>query len=241
MIITSSGGNYEQPEAGTYNALCIGLIDLGTQEGSYKGAPTFARKVLLQFELDEKTKAGVNFTISNFYTASTSSKAILRKDLESWRGTPFTEDEIKGFDLTTILAKPCMITVGMSEKGKAIVSAVGKQMKGLPTIKTDHGYTSFSLDNYEEAVFNMIPEGLQNIIKKSPEWQKLNGGAVAPAPITQAATTPLGGRASIKDYAPPNQEPPMNELVDDSIPFAWAAALVAPVLSLMALSSALVA
>ena len=240
MIITSTGGNYEQPEAGTYNALCIGLIDLGTQENNYQGEIKYARQVLLQFELDEKSKGGSNFTVSKFYKASTHEKANLRKDLESWRGTPFTEDDIKGFDLTTILAKPCMVTIGMSEKGKAVISGIGKQMKGLPTIKTDHGYTSFSLDNYEEVVFNMIPEGLQNIIKKSPEWQKLNGAVTAPAPITQAATAPVGGRASIKDYAPKDNTP-MAELVDDSIPFVWAAALIAPVFALMTLSSALVA
>lgn len=67
--------------------------------------------------------------ISKEYTLSLSDKATLRRDLESWRGQRFSDDDIYvvGFDLQNILGKPCQITVGhnTSKTGKTYADIAG--------------------------------------------------------------------------------------------------------------------
>ncbi len=51
MKMTSSAGSFQDPVAGTYPGVCIGVIDLGTQEGEYDGKKTLKRQLMLRFEL----------------------------------------------------------------------------------------------------------------------------------------------------------------------------------------------
>jgi hypothetical protein len=45
------------------------------------------------------------------YTASLNEKATLRKDLESWRGKPFTKEELAAFDLEKLLGANGLFSV----------------------------------------------------------------------------------------------------------------------------------
>ena len=96
------------PEA-IHHAICYGVYDLGTHIN-----PTFGKsehKVLIQWELPgqridiEKEGKMVNLprAISKRYTLSLHKKANLRKDLESWRGKSFTEQEEEAFDIIKLL------------------------------------------------------------------------------------------------------------------------------------------
>ena len=49
--------------------------------------------------------------ISRTYTKSLGEKANLRKDLESWRGKSFTEDELEAFSLKAVLGKTCQLNI----------------------------------------------------------------------------------------------------------------------------------
>lgn len=82
--------------------MCYGLIDTGEQYNEKYGKTS--RKCVLLFELPGetfKTAEGEekNRTISQTYTLSLNQKSALYKDLIAWRGRPFTDDELKGFDL----------------------------------------------------------------------------------------------------------------------------------------------
>ena len=127
MIISDNGGtSFEQPPTGSHAARCISIIDLGTQRSTYEGEVQIKHQVIVRWELANELLtigdfAGKPFTVSKFYTASLHEKAGLRKDLASWRGRDFTAEELKGFDMKSILGKPCMLSVGLSEKGKAKV------------------------------------------------------------------------------------------------------------------------
>ena len=66
------------------------------------------------------------------YTLSLHENAALRRDLQSWRGRAFTETELAGFDLKTVLGVPCMITLVHSPDGKyANIQAVAGLPKGM--------------------------------------------------------------------------------------------------------------
>lgn len=183
MKLTDSGGKeFEQAPTGNHIGRCVGMIDIGTQQGEYLGKTTHARKIVVRFELpneliSEGDFAGKPFVVSKFYTASLSEKANLRKDLVSWRGREFTEEELRGFDAKNILDKPCMVNVTHTEKGKAKVSGITPIPKGMtaPPRATDVLYFSLEPDEFKAPTFEALSDYWKDLIKKSPEYDELNG------------------------------------------------------------------
>lgn len=179
----AGGGDFKQAPTGNHVARCFRLIDLGTQHGEYQGQPNTRNQVLISWELcNEPMEDGKPFTVSHFYTNSLNEKATLRAHLEAWRGRQFTDEECKGFDLNKILGLPCMLTVIANEKGKSKVSAIGSMPKGLQAPATVNAVTSFWIEEWDEAAYQKIPQGLRDIIEKSDEFKKrkkVNGGSDA--------------------------------------------------------------
>lgn len=185
MRWTDSGGKeFEAAPVGNHVARCVGIIDLGTQEGEYQGKTTHARKVVIRWELpneliSEGDFAGRPFVVSKFYTASLSEKANLRKDLASWRGRDFTPEELSGFDSKNILDKPCMVNVIHNEKGKAKVAGVSPVPKGMqvPGRVNDLLYFSLEESEFKPEIFEGLSEFYKEQIRKSPEWGELHEAA----------------------------------------------------------------
>lgn len=181
MILTDTGGKeFEQASAGNHVARCIGMIDIGTHQSEYQGKTTYARKIVLRFELpnelmSEGDYAGKPFLVSKYYTASLSEKANLRKDLESWRGRPFTQQELAGFDSKNILDKPCMVNVVHTEKGKAKIASIAPVPKGLDVPPRVNNILHFSLERGEFSAdtFEGLSDYYKGEIMKSPEWGEL--------------------------------------------------------------------
>jgi hypothetical protein len=138
---------------------------------------------------------GRPFAIFKNYTMSWADKATLRKDLQSWRGKPFSQEEMRRFDLKTILGVFCMLNVieRTGQDGKMYVnvdgiSPVPAQIRkmGLPTaVNKDE---LFNLSEPDMALFETFSANLKAKIEASPEWQKLAGKA--PAQVAQIAQVP---------------------------------------------------
>lgn len=183
MKLTDNGGKeFESAPIGNHLGRCVGIIDIGTQEQNYEGKTSYARKIVVRWELPNETIsegdwAGKPFVVSKFYTASLGEKANLRKDLVSWRGREFTPDELKGFDAKNILDKPCMVNVTHNDKGKAKVSGVSPVPKGLtvPGRVNDVLYFSLEADEFKAGVYETLSDFYKEQIKKSPEWGDLHG------------------------------------------------------------------
>lgn len=183
MLLSDSGGKeFEHASVGNHVARCVGMIDLGTQEQTYEGKTSYARKIVLRFELPNELMqdgdyAGKPFLVSKFYTASLSEKANLRRDLESWRGRPFTAQELAGFDSKNVLDKPCMVNVVHTEKGKAKVTSVTPIPKGMqvPPRVNDLLYFSLERDEFKPEVFDKLHDYYKGQITQSPEWAELQG------------------------------------------------------------------
>jgi len=182
----TSGGSFRQAPVGSFVARCYRIIDLGTQDNrNPKYGP--ARKVILDFELPTETLEidGIEkpFTISQWYTASLGEKAFLRRDLQSWRGRNFTREELDGFDLKNVLCKPCMVSIAKSDKGNSYIASIAAVPKGMEVPAQFNSEVFFSLEDYNAAQFNELPEGLQKIIEKSPEHRHAIGmGGTEPDP-----------------------------------------------------------
>jgi hypothetical protein len=178
MIISSEGGKeFEQPPAGNHVARCYQVVDLGTQKGEFQGVANSARKVSIRWELcnefmTEGEMAGKPFSVGKIYTASLSEKATLRGHLESWRGRPFTPEELHGFDSKKLLGASCMVNVGMTDKGKAKVMSVASLPKGMTAPPQANPNIYFSLDKFDSAVFETLSKWTKGEIIKSPEYAR---------------------------------------------------------------------
>jgi hypothetical protein len=91
--------------------------DLGLQKTTYMGEDKIQHKVIIAWEIEEKINApeseydGKPYMLNKKYTLSLGEKANLRKDFESWRGKPFTADELKGVDLEKLYGSNCYIGI----------------------------------------------------------------------------------------------------------------------------------
>ena len=178
MKWSSSGTDFAQAPVGTHVARCIKVIDIGTQKGEYKGAPTFKRQCIISFELPtELMDDGKPFIVSRFYTASLSERSNLRHHLEMWRGRAFTKEELLGFDSSNILGKPCMLTIMHTEKGKARIESITSLPKGMQCPPQFNKSVIFSLDEFVPEVYESLSDGLKRMIELSPEYAHIRNPA----------------------------------------------------------------
>lgn len=182
----SGGGSFEQAPAGTHVARCYKLIDLGTTLQEFQGESRKRHQVLIGWELPNELMttgefAGQPFTASKFYTLSLHEKANLRGDLKNWRGRDFTDDELKGFDLQSVLGKPCMLSVTINDKGKSEVSGVMALPKGTSVPDAANPNVYFSFDAFSQETFDTFSEKMQALIAKADEYKAIGktGQAVA--------------------------------------------------------------
>lgn len=184
----SGGSNYKRVPAGAHVGRCYSLIDLGTQLSSGQYGEKLQHKIQIKWELfgeDEQgaplvSDDGSPMTISKSYTLSLSDKASLRKDLASWRGRDFTEEEAKAFDVTKLLGAYCMVNVTTSENnGKTYTNVAG--LTPLPSALKNskpnpvHENVIFNLDEPDWTLFESFHDKLKEAIKRSPEYAKASG------------------------------------------------------------------
>lgn len=180
MILKDNGtSEYETAPSGSHVAICYSIIDIGTQRNDYQGEVNYKRQVIFHWELCHELMTGKNegrpFSVMKFYTASLNEKANLRIDLKNWRGRDFTPEELMGFDAKNILGKPCILSVTLSDKGKAKVTGVTAMTKGTPVQKQVNPSVYFSLDSFDKELFESLPDWLKEKIKASPEYASLTG------------------------------------------------------------------
>lgn len=121
IIAKDAGKNFPKlplPESGTTQAVCCGVWDLGLQKTSYNGEEKIQHKIIIAWEIAQLIDApdseyhGKPYMLNRKYTLSLGEQANLRKDLESWRGKPFTSEEIQnGFDVESLYGINCLIGI----------------------------------------------------------------------------------------------------------------------------------
>lgn len=225
MKLNDSGGSFEEAPTGTHPAICVQVIDLGTQKNNYQGSEKIVHKCMISWEtpnakMTGEGRAGTPFVVTKFYTASLNEKANLRQDLRNWRGRDFTELELKGFESRSILGKPCFLSITPDEKGKSKITGVMKLPQGTQLPPPHHKPVYFSLEKAEFSldVYNGLSDGIKNIINKSPEFA-LCTRTGAPAAVAQQSTAgPQFPDDDPFDQVPGPDHSTFDQL-DDDIPF----------------------
>lgn len=156
---------------------CSALIDLGTQTMTWPGSskPQTGRRVQITFTVFDA--AGKESRISKEFLFSMSDRAGLRKFMESWRGQPFSAEELDHFNPKKILAAPAMLNVAMKEGGdhkqRPQIAGIMKPPGGLPVPALKYPPTLFSLKAPDRETFRRLPMWIQNKIRQSQEWSQL--------------------------------------------------------------------
>lgn len=179
---TGSGGDFQQVKPGTYVARSFRIVDIGTQHSEYQGKPIVRNQFILFWELPTEL-IDVNgeqkpTIVSKFYTASLHEKANLRHDLQSWRGKEFSSEELRGFDLTQVLGKPCLLTIVATANGKSKISAVTGLPKGTTCSAAVNPISCFWVNEWSEEGFNNLSDGLKKLVQSSDEYKAMKNGNV---------------------------------------------------------------
>jgi len=208
MARDSGGGDFELAPEGNHLARCYQVVDLGIQTVTFNNEQKEAHKVLFGWELPATLmEDGKPFFISARYTVSLHEKSNLRGQLQSWRGRSFTEDELAGFDLYTVLGVPCMLNVvhnNSNGRTYANISAITPIPQGMSCPAAVNAPLRYAIDEHTDAEFQALPAWMRNTI---------NGGSSAPTnggtstPVQQTTQQPVQKAATHDDF------------IDDDIPF----------------------
>jgi hypothetical protein len=179
----TSEKTYELVPAGSHIARCIQMIEIGTVEDTFQGEAKRLHKVRITWELPLEKKVfkqeqgEMPFIISKEYTLSMHEKAKLRKDLSSWRGRGFTDEEARAFDITKLLGVPCMINVvhQVSKNGGVYANVAGLSPlpKGLTCPDQINPTFVLSYDDFDWKKFDSLPQWLKDKMMATPEYHNV--------------------------------------------------------------------
>jgi hypothetical protein len=178
MAKDKPGGDFTPIPEDLHLAVCCGIWDIGTQFSERYGKSI--HKVLIVWEIPrvrveierDGQKKSIPRTISKKYRLSLHKKADLRKDLESWRGKKFTEEELKGFDLKRLLSVPCQIQVlhnKTDDKTYANIAAITKAPDGTKLVPEN--LLRFFSNEDGDPVPEGTPEWIMDLIRQSEEFR----------------------------------------------------------------------
>ncbi len=185
-IKKKSGSSVPPMDAGTYPAVCVGIVDLGEQYSE-----TFKKyndKMLVIWEIPSQTieidGEDKPRWLSKDFSASLNEKSNLYQTLVSWRGKAFTENELTEdetgfmqFSVLDMLGTGCFLQVIVEEKdGNSYnrITSVIALPAGMPAPATETPLIAFDIDAWDDEVFKSLPGWIQERIKKSTQYQKLH-------------------------------------------------------------------
>lgn len=115
-IYASAGTEFTPAPAGLHQGVCVDVVDMGVLKVTYGDNTKEQHKVRIVWQIDTDMESGKPFIVQKRYTLSLNEKATLRKDLESWRGRAFTQDELKQFDLEKLIGANCQVNIQHTQK-----------------------------------------------------------------------------------------------------------------------------
>jgi hypothetical protein len=183
ITATNSGQVREPIPAGNYIARCYQMIEIGTVTEFVMNKNVTLKKVRIGWELPtelkvfDQSKGEQPLVISKEYTLSMNEKSNLRKDLKSWRGKDFSEDEAKAFDITKLLGAPCMLNI-IHKPSATDPSRVYDQIAGITPLPRGINAPAainkifvLSYDSFDEERFNGLPDFIKTKMQGSSEYQ----------------------------------------------------------------------
>ena len=162
-------------EPGVYMAVCVGVVDLGEQYS--EAFKSYSNKVKFVWalpgetiEIDGKTEER---QLSREFAVATKKNSKLRTFLGGWNSKNYSDEEFMELDMFDQIGKACQLNVVLNDTGEyANVDSVMPIPKGFPAPVSKTAFFTWSMDNWNDAVFEKLPEWTQEQIKKSTQYQK---------------------------------------------------------------------
>lgn len=185
ILATTNSTPKELIPTGNYIARCYQMIEIGTVVENIMGQEKVLKKVRIGWELPTELRVFKEengeqpLVISKEYTLSLHEKSSLRKDLKSWRGKDFTEDEARSFDITKLIGVPCMLNIihkpSKSDPTRLFeeISGITSVPKGFPVPEQITKTIVLSYDNFDEGIFNALPDFIKQKMQASAEWSAM--------------------------------------------------------------------
>lgn len=202
----SSSDDRELPPPGTHLATCYLIAELGTHRSDYNGKDQL--KIRIGWELLDKFMSnGRPFVVAKTYTFSSYASSALMIHLESWLGRAPDAN----FDLESLLERVAVIGVKHEESQRggtyAGLTTVMGPPAGVPEYRAPHNPTVlFTFSPFNSATYDSLPQWMQDMISRSPQYAVATGRApalAAPAPAAQLAAAPRRRLAEDLDDAIP--------------------------------------
>lgn len=173
------GGDFKIPAIGNRPAVCFAIVALGTQERSFQGqAKTPAPHVRIGFELCGENDCNDDGSRVTIWTKSMmlnlGDKAGLRILLDSWRGVPFTAEDLENFEVARVLGAPCLLNVvhNTSSDGKktyANIKSAASLVKGMLKPAPGRKQFVYEIEHGRNDAFEGLPEFIKKEILASAE------------------------------------------------------------------------
>jgi len=204
LLAKDKGGMEFTPcPTGMHHAICYGVVDIGTQPGFGKFPPK--RKVVILYEFpdlridlpdkhDADKKVNLPRALSIKETLTLASKGNLRPILEGWRGRPFTEQELEGFDLKNVIGANALVNVihdaGTGQNAGKIyanIKTVNPLAQGMKKRTNELPPVFFSFDDVprgsrEIKLPENLPQWVTGLIMQSDEYISISQGSNSSAP-----------------------------------------------------------
>ncbi|MEA4965405.1 MAG: hypothetical protein VB055_06250 [Oscillospiraceae bacterium] len=177
MIVGSRAKPQIPPvDVGVYPSVCVGVVDLGEQEMTFKNKTHYSNRVKIIFELPgeliDVDGEQLPRQLSRNFTISASTKSSIRQFVGAWLGKTFSDADFENFDLKDLLDRPALLNVVHSEDGQyANIASAMSMPKGIPAPKRIGELLYFDTQEWDDATFDAMPEYLQEQLKKSSVYR----------------------------------------------------------------------
>ena len=176
LVAPKVKSNIPPIEPKTYQAVCYGIVDLGTHYSEKYKKESSQIAILWELPRCRVTTEHDSYSrvINGIYTFSYAPKSNLRKILDSWRGKVMTKEEENTFDLFTMLGKSCLLQVvnkeGSDGKIYSNIGNITSLMDGMDELKAERPFIEYAMADNGWDVPATVPDWLIEKIKKSKEF-----------------------------------------------------------------------
>lgn len=172
--------------AGLHDAICYGVVHIGTQKSEYQGKPKLRNTVYIMYELPSVThefnedKGEEPAVVSKKFTYTYSERGNLLDWINTWSNGKVSKKNINDFDIEKLVGIGCKLQIiedegsnGSYSYPKGIISLTEKEKETLNKGALYNPIQVYSVDEHDQEKFDKLPNWLQNKVKESQEYKKL--------------------------------------------------------------------
>ena len=181
-------GNTTEPiGAGTHQAVCYMVVDMGTHKTSYGNK----RQLLIGWEVPkyriEIDGADKPRAVRRWFNFTMYKESDLCKGIEGWSAKQFKDqDAADAFEFKKLLGKNCLLTTSINKNGYDKVESIGCLMDGMEELRAENDFIYYSIDehgaNIPDCVYDKTADKIRQCLELTGEEQE--GQSYQPQPTT---------------------------------------------------------